>query len=190
MTDQSVLAKGLLERIGSDQVALHHQANDTQIQPDCSAKNHQDGLALILQSLVHPDYGVIENVDQISAVGHRVVHGAERFTGAVRIDSEVIKAIDNCAQLAPLHNPPNLAGITAAQDALGSAIQVAVFDTAFHASLPPHAFVYALPYQWYKQYGIRRYGFHGTSHQYVAERAAIMLDKPLEQLNLVGKMRL
>ena len=185
MTDESVLAKGLLERLGSDQVALHHQTNDSELQPDCSAKNHRDALALILQCLVHPDYGVIENVDQIAAVGHRVVHGAERFTGAVCIDPEVIKAIDDCAQLAPLHNPPNLAGITAAKDALPSAVQVAVFDTAFHATLDPHAFVYALPYQWYKQYGIRRYGFHGTSHQYVAGRAAEMLDKPVEQINLI-----
>ena len=185
MTDESVLAKGLLERIGSDQVALHHQTKQTKLQPDCSAQNHQDGLALILHCLVHRDYGVIESVDEIFAVGHRVVHGAERFTGAVRIDPKVIKAIEDCVQLAPLHNPPNLAGITAAQAALGSAVQVAVFDTAFHASLAPHAFVYALPYQWYQQYGIRRYGFHGTSHQYVAGRTAQMLAKPLEQLNLI-----
>jgi len=185
MADESVLAKGLLERLGTEQVSLCHQATGAVVQPSCSAKDHRAGLGLILASLVHRDYGVIERIEEIEAVGHRVVHGGEEFTGAVRIDGKVIKAIENCAQLAPLHNRPNLAGITAAQTALGLAVQVAVFDTAFHSTLKRAAFIYALPYEWYEQYGIRRYGFHGTSHQYVAERAAEILGRRLNELNLI-----
>ncbi len=185
MADESVLAKGLLERLGTEQVTLRHQAKEAEVGPSCSAKDHRDGLALILESLVHRDYGVIERIEEIEAVGHRVVHGGEKFTGAVRIEREVIKAIEDCAQLAPLHNRPNLAGITAAKSALGSAVQVAVFDTAFHSRLERTAFIYALPYEWYERYGIRRYGFHGTSHQYVAESAAEMLGRELNELNLI-----
>ena len=185
MTDESVLAKGLLERLGSSEVSLRHEGKQGLVQPSCSAKDHRAGLGLILASLVHRDYGVIESIKQIEAVGHRVVHGGEEFSRAVRIDGKVIKAIENCAQLAPLHNRPNLAGITAAQTALGSAVQVAVFDTAFHSTLERAAFVYALPYEWYEQYGIRRYGFHGTSHQYVAASAAEMLGRGLNELNLI-----
>jgi acetate kinase len=185
MTDESVLAKGLLERLGTSQVNLQHEGKSGKVEPKCSAKNHKDGLGLILESLVHPQYGVIENIEQIEVVGHRVVHGGEQFSGAVRIDEKVIKAIKDCARLAPLHNPPNLAGITAAQDDLPKAVQVAVFDTAFHSTLTKRAFVYALPYEWYEKYGVRRYGFHGTSHQYVAGRAAEMLGRPLKELNLI-----
>ena len=185
MADESVLAKGLLERLGTEQVSLCHQAKGAVVQPSCSAKDHRAGLGLILASLVHRDYGVIERIEQIKAVGHRVVHGGEEFSRAVRIDRKVIKAIESCAQLAPLHNRPNLAGITAAQTALSSAVQVAVFDTAFHSTLKKAAFIYALPYEWYEQYGIRRYGFHGTSHQYVAASAAEMLGRPLNGLNLI-----
>ena len=185
MADESVLAKGLLERLGTEQVCLCHQTKKTVVEPSCSAKDHRAGLGLILESLVHRDYGVIERIEQIKAVGHRVVHGGEEFSRAVRIDGKVMEAIESCAQLAPLHNRPNLAGITAAQAALGSAVQVAVFDTAFHSTLKRAAFIYALPYEWYEQYGIRRYGFHGTSHQYVAERAAEMLGRGLNELNLI-----
>ncbi|MCK4851235.1 MAG: acetate kinase, partial [Phycisphaerae bacterium] len=158
MADESVLAKGLLERLGTEQVCLCHQTKKTVVEPSCSAKDHRAGLGLILESLVHRDYGVIERIEQIKAVGHRVVHGGEEFSRAVRIDGKVMEAIESCAQLAPLHNRPNLAGITAAQAALGSAVQVAVFDTAFHSTLKRAAFIYALPYEWYEQYGIRRYG--------------------------------
>ena len=185
MAGESVLAKGLLERLGTDEVCLRHEGRQGPVQPGCSAKSHGQGLALIIDSLVHPVHGVIESVDEIQAVGHRVVHGGEKFSGSVRIDQEVVKAIEACAALAPLHNPPNLAGIAAAQAALPSAVQVAVFDTAFHSTLERRAFVYALPYEWYQKYGIRRYGFHGTSHQYVAERAAGMLGRKLDQLNLI-----
>jgi len=185
MADESVLAKGLLERLATSQASLRHEGKRGTAQPVCSAQDHRQGLALILESLVHPRYGVIDSIEQIEAVGHRVVHGGERFTGSVRIDEKVIEAIKDCAQLAPLHNPPNLAGIAAARAALPSAVQVAVFDTAFHSTLARRAFVYALPYEWYKQYGVRRYGFHGTSHQYVAQRAAEMLSRPLNELNLI-----
>ncbi len=185
MADESVLAQGLLERLGPEQVCLRHQAGDLVVEPSCSAKDHRAGLGLILESLVHPEYGVIERIEEIEAVGHRVVHGGEQFSEAVRIDRKVVQAIENCAQLAPLHNPANLAGITAARAGLGSAVQVAVFDTAFHSTLGKEAFVYALPYEWYEQYGIRRYGFHGTSHQYVAQSAAQMLGRGLNELNLI-----
>ena len=185
MTDESVLAKGLLERLGTSQVNLHHEGKRGKAQPTCSAKDHKEGLDLVLETLVHPQHGVIENIEEIEVVGHRVVHGGEHFSGAVQINEKVIKAIEDCAQLAPLHNPPNLAGITAAQEDLPKAVQVAVFDTAFHSTLAKKAFVYALPYEWYKKYGIRRYGFHGTSHQYVAQRAAKMLGRGLNELNLI-----
>ena len=185
MRDESVLAKGLLDRLGTGQVTLRQEGKKGSAEAKCSAKNHADGLAVILENLVHRDYGVIESVEEIKTVGHRVVHGGERFSDAVQIDEEVVKAIDECAELAPLHNPPNLAGIRAAKAALPSAAQVAVFDTAFHSTLEPRAFVYALPYEWYKEYGIRRYGFHGTSHQYVAGRAAEMLGRELNELNLI-----
>ena len=185
MVDESVLAKGLLERLGTAEANLQHEGKTGKVEPKCSAKNHRDGLGLIVDSLVHRQYGVIENIEQIKVVGHRVVHGGEHFTGAVRIDEKVIKAIEDCAELAPLHNPPNLAGITAAKETLPKAVQVAVFDTAFHSTLTKRAFIYALPYEWYKKYGIRRYGFHGTSHQYVAQRAAEMLSRPLNELNLI-----
>lgn len=185
MADESVLAKGLLERLGSDQVGLRHQARGATEEPSCSAKDHGAGLELILASLVHQDYGVIERIEDIEVVGHRVVHGGEEFSEAVRIDEKVIEAIERCVGLAPLHNRANLVGIAAAKAVLGSAVHVAVFDTAFHSTLERAAFVYALPYEWYEHYGIRRYGFHGTSHQYVAERAAAMLGGQLNELNLI-----
>ncbi len=185
MTDESVMAKGLLGRLGTDKVCLAHESNGRTVQPQCSARDHGQALALILQSLVHPDYGPIDSIDEIQAVGHRVVHGGEKFSGSVSISPEVIDAVETCAQLAPLHNPPNLVGIRATRTALPSAKQVVVFDTAFHSTLPPQAFIYALPYQWYEKHGIRRYGFHGTSHQYVAGRAARMIGQPLEKLNLI-----
>lgn len=185
MTNESVLAKGLLERLGSEQAVLRHEYNGQAVRPPCSAKNHSQGLALILQSLVHPDYGVIGSIEEIKVVGHRVVHGGEKFSGEVRIDAAVIEAIEQCAHLAPLHNPPNLAGILAAQETLKSAVQVAVFDTAFHSTLQPKAYIYALPYEWYEKYGIRRYGFHGTSHKYVAGQAALMLGQPSGRTNLI-----
>ncbi len=185
MANESVLAKGLLERLGTEQVCLGHQAGGAMVEPSCSAKDHAAGLGLILASLVHRDYGVIERIEEIDVVGHRVVHGGEEFSGAVRIDEKVTEAIERCVLLAPLHNRANLAGITAAQAALGSAMQVAVFDTAFHSTLERAAFIYALPYEWYERYGIRRYGFHGTSHQYVAQRAAQMLGGQLNELNLI-----
>ena len=185
MRDESVLAKGLLDRLGTAQATLRHEGKKGTTEEKCSARNCGEGLALILESLVHPDYGVIESIEEIEAVGHRVVHGGERFSEAVQIDEEVVNTIKECAELAPLHNPPNLAGIAAAKAGLPSAVQVAVFDTAFHSTLEPRAFVYALPYEWYKKYGVRRYGFHGTSHQYVAGRAAEMLGKKLDELNLI-----
>ena len=185
MADESVLAKGLLERLGTEEVCLQHEGKGRKVKPTCSAKDHKTGLELIIKCLVDSEYGVIGSIDEIDAVGHRVVHGGEEFSGSVLIDEQVAGAIERCAQLAPLHNPPNLAGIAAAQASLSSAAQVAVFDTAFHSTLEKRAFVYALPYEWYKSYGIRRYGFHGTSHQYVAQRAAEILDKELGQLNLI-----
>ncbi len=185
MADESVLAKGLLERLGTEQVSFEHHAAGTVVKPSCSAQDHGAGLRLILASLVHRDYGVIKRIEEIEVVGHRVVHGGEEFSGAARIDEKMIEAIERCVGLAPLHNPANLAGIAAARAVLSSAVQVAVFDTAFHSTLERAAFVYALPYEWYEDYGIRRYGFHGTSHQYVAEKAAQMLGRRLNELNLI-----
>ncbi len=163
-----VPAKGMIERIGEAQSQLTHKYNGKTYSAAVTAKDHEQGMQVILKTLTDPAIGVVKKVSEIHAVGHRVVHGGEEFTGSVIISEQVIGSIERFADLAPLHNPPNLTGIRAAMHALPDAVQVACFDTAFHTSIPAVAYIYGLPYDIYETYRVRRYGFHGTSHRYVA----------------------
>ncbi len=183
---EGMLAKGLVSRIGIDNPLLTHTARGKKYEYSPPEKiDHEQAIKLALDALVHPEHGVIESIDQIEAVGHRVVHGGEEFAESALITDEVISAIEKCIPLAPLHNPPNLMGIRACRQLMPDVPQVAVFDTAFHQTMEPYAFMYALPYELYEKYKIRRYGFHGTSHYYVAHQAAEMVGKPIEQLRII-----
>ncbi len=175
MPDQKVVAKGLVDRIGNEKSALIYEHNGEKVTLEQPAPDHDAGMELIIDALINPDGGVIKDIAEIKAVGHRVVHGGEAFTGSVVINDEVIASIEKVADLAPLHNPPNLTGIRAAQHAMPDVPQIACFDTAFHTTIPEVAYMYALPYELYEKYGIRRYGFHGTSHRWVARKAAEMM---------------
>ena len=186
MPEKKVLAKGLVERIGLDEGLLTHKVKDTKHQFEKKIPDHTVGMELILAALTDPEHGVIKDIHEIKAVGHRVVHGGERYNTSVVIDDEVIKGIEDVADLAPLHNPPNLIGIEAIKKALGNEVKmVAVFDTAFHQTLPEHAFLYPLPYKLYKEHKIRKYGFHGTSHHFVTRKTASLLGIPEHQVNLI-----
>jgi len=180
------LAWGKVERIVvGDSFLTHHVPGRAPEHLDGECADHRDALKLILATLADPKFGVISEVSRIAAVGHRVVHGGEKFTQSVLIDEEVAAAIREMAALAPLHNTPNLAGIRAAQDVLPEVPQVAIFDTAFHQTMPEAAYVYPLPYDWYKKHGVRRYGFHGQSHLHAARRGAALAGVPLERSNMV-----
>ena len=182
---QEVLAKGLCERIGIDGHLKHTPTGKDVFDADVEMPDHEVAIKEVLNILQHNHYGVIASMDEIDAVGHRVVHGGEQFTKSVLIDRKVMKGIRDCVPLAPLHNPANLIGIEACEDVLPGKPMVAVFDTAFHQTMPPKAYIYAVPYRWYTENKVRRYGFHGTSHQYVCQRAAEMLGRPLEELRIV-----
>ncbi len=184
MGDESVLAKGLLERVGG-QAVLHHATAGGKTDRDVSAPNHSCGMRIILDALLDRRIGVMKRIAEIEGVGHRVVHGGESISGSARIDERVIDVIRRNCELAPLHNPPNLAGIEAAMAAMPAVPHVAVFDTAFLATLPPRAYRYAVPESWYSEHHVRRYGFHGTSHRYVTLRSAELLNRPLDQVNLI-----
>ena len=165
MPSQRVLAKGIVERIGEPGAALEHHAGESHQRRELAIPDHETGMQLILEHLAQGGAGTTGDVD---AVGHRVVHGGEAFTGSVRIDEDVLLAVERCAELAPLHNPANLTGIRAAMRRLPDIPHIACFDTAFHATLPQIAYMYALPYDVYVRHQVRRYGFHGSSHRYVA----------------------
>jgi acetate kinase len=190
MTTATALASGLIERIGEPQGLLTHKNHpdtdgETQIEREEPIADHEAGLRLAQELLADPRTGVVADAADIQAVGHRVVHGGEAFKASALISSEVIAAIEKTIPLAPLHNPANLMGIRVARELFPEAPQVAVFDTAFHQTMPPQAYHYALPYEFYEELGVRRYGFHGTSHKFVAAEAAGLLERPLEDLNLV-----
>ncbi len=187
METRNPLAKGLVERIGMPGSVLTHLpvGRDKEILAG-EIPDHTVAIQLVLASLVQPKYGVIKDLKQIEAVGHRVVHGGEKFAQSALVTGEVMKAIEECIELAPLHNPPNIAGIKACQKLMPGIPQVAVFDTAFHQTMPQYAYVYGLPYEMYEKYKIRKYGFHGTSHKYVSQRASVLLQKPLEELKLIS----
>ncbi|MFH0965124.1 MAG: acetate kinase [Planctomycetota bacterium] len=179
------LAQGLLERIGEKGSRLTHRTQTASHEIARDIQDHEQGLSLIAETLADPRVGVLRRLEDVAAVGHRVVHGAEDFVESTLIDDDVLAAIERCQELAPLHNPPNLAGIRAARRRFPNAAQVAVFDTAFHETMPKHAYIYAIPYPLYEDFRVRRYGFHGTSHRYVAREAARLLGKPLDQSNLI-----
>jgi len=184
---EDVLASGLVEEVGLGEPCLTHRrpGKEDMHLTDLSVENHRQAIQLVLDVLVDPGRGVLSDVEEVEAVGHRVVHGGERFARSVEITGEVMDALYANVPLAPLHNPPNIQGIEAVTELLPKVPQVAVFDTAFHQTMEPHAYLYALPYRFYEEYGLRRYGFHGTSHQYVARRAAEYLGQPLEELKIV-----
>lgn len=177
-TSEEVKAKGLVERIGIDNSRVKYEPTGKEkIEINQDIPDHKVGIKLVLDALTDPDHGVIKSMDEITAVGHRVVHGAEEFNKSVVINDEVMKALEKCVELAPLHNPANIQGIEACKELMPNTPMVGVFDTAFHQSIDPVNYIYSLPYEYYEKYRIRRYGFHGTSHKYVSERAAKILGK-------------
>lgn len=182
MKDENVLASGLCERIGIEGGKFIHEGTEKYKQ-DVEMKNHEEAIKLVIDILVDKNRGVINDVKEINAVGHRIVHGGETFAESIIINDEVIKAIEKCSELAPLHNPANLMGIKACEK-LGVP-QIAVFDTAFHQTMPKKAYLYGIPYELYEKYKVRRYGFHGTSHRYVSERASEILNTPKEKLKII-----
>jgi acetate kinase len=181
----SVLAKGLLERIGLEMGEFTHKWNGQKHYEQLPIPNHTEGIKIVLQALTNKEYGVISDLKEIKAVGHRVAHGGEKFTHSVRIDDTVINMIKDLCDLAPLHNPGALQGIAAMQAVLPGIPMAAVFDTSFHATMPPEAYLYAIPYEYYEKYRVRRYGFHGTSHKYVAEKAAEYVGKDWKNCKIV-----
>lgn len=186
MESSEVLAKGTIEKIGLHGSFIKHERNDgNTVKLDGEIVDHQAGIEYMLGILTSEKRGSLKSYNEINAVGHRVVHGGEKFKKSRLITQEVIEGIEACIDLAPLHNPPNLKGITAMQDLLPKIPQIATFDTAFHQTMPDFAYMYAIPHSLYAKYGLRRYGFHGTSHRYVAKRAAEILDKKPEDLRLI-----
>jgi acetate kinase len=185
MPARTILAKGMIERIGEPEAALVQQFNGTKHTARIDAPNHDAGMRVLLATLADSKIGVVKKISEIQAVGHRVVHGGEEFTGSVQINDHVLDSIERFADLAPLHNPPNLTGIRAAMHSLPEAVQAACFDTAFHTSIPKTAYLYGLPYDIYEKYRVRRYGFHGTSHRYVARRCARLMGVDKAKANII-----
>ncbi len=184
--EEHLLAKGLVERIGMGDPILNMKRHDgRESSGPAPVKDHLDAINLVRAQLTDPEIGVLKSLSEVTAIGHRVVHGGETFHDAALVNDDVVKAIRDCISLAPLHNPPNLTGIEACRKAFPSVPNVAVFDTAFHHSMPPSSFLYAIPYEFYKRYGIRKYGFHGTSHKYVAEATSAYLRHDLSNLRLI-----
>ena len=183
---EEVLAKGLCERIGIEGSAITHQpAGKDKVTTKVDMPDHTAAVKYVIEKLTDPSVGVVGSLDEIDAVGHRIVHGGEKFNTSVVISDEVIKAIEECNDLAPLHNPANLIGINACKKLMPNVPMVAVFDTAFHQTMPKKAFLYGLPYEYYEKYKVRRYGFHGTSHDFVSNRAAQLLNKKREDLKII-----
>lgn len=186
MKTEEALATGLVERIGIEGSILTQKANGEKYIVEEAMKDHQDAIKLVLSALVDKDHGVIKSMDEIEAVGHRVVHGGEKYAASVVIDEDVMKQLEECAKLAPLHNPPNIIGINACKALMPNTPMVGVFDTAFHQTMPEKAYLYALPYELYKDHHIRKYGFHGTSHKYVSMKAAEAMGKDIKELRIVN----
>lgn len=186
MKDESVIAKGLVERIGIEgSVLTHTPAGKDKVRLESAIPDHVDGIKKVLAALVDPNHGVIKSMDEIDAVGHRVVHGGEIFNESVVITDEVLKQIEDLSDMAPLHQPANVSGIRACQKLMPNTPQVAVFDTAFHQTMPPVAYMFGVKYEEYKEYGIRKYGFHGTSHKYVSGVAAQLLKKDIKDTKII-----
>ena len=186
MSNEHRVASGVVERIGmADSVLGYEPANGEKIKEVSSIADHEAAIKRVLNKLIDPQVGVIKSLTDIGAIGHRVVHGAEKFSGSVLINEKVIAALKENIPLAPLHNPPNITGIEAMMSAMPGVPNVGVFDTAFHSTMPPESYIYALPYEWYEKHHVRRYGFHGTSHRFVSERAAEILGIAKDQFNCV-----
>ena len=185
MDNEEVMAKGLVEKIGLPDSQLTHKWNGQKKEIKQSIPDHQVAVKLVLDILTDAECGVIKSMDAIDAVGHRVVHGGEEFAASTLITDEVMKALEKCSAMAPLHNPPNIIGINACKAIMPGVPQVGVFDTAFHQTMPEKAYMYGLPYEYYEKYKIRRYGFHGTSHSYVSRKAAEVLGKKYEDLKII-----
>ena len=187
MDSMTVMAKGLCERIGIAGSNLQHKnlAKGISEKIESVMEDHSDAIRMVLEALTNEEYGVIKSMDEIGAVGHRVVHGSEYFADSCVIDGKVMEALKMCIPVAPLHNPPNITGIEACEKNMPGVPQVAVFDTAFHQTMPAKAYMYALPYEYYEKYKIRKFGFHGTSHKFVSQEAAKMLGKPIEDLKII-----
>ena len=186
MTTETLLAKGLVERIGIEgSILSHEKIGMDKFKLTTPMASHKEAIAHVLEALTDAEHGVVSSMDEIGAVGHRVVHAGEKYASSVMITEDVIKALEECVELAPLHNPPNLLGIAACQELMPNTPMVGVFDTAFHQTMPPESYIYAIPYEYYEKYKIRRYGFHGTSHKYVAERTADILGVNIEDLKII-----
>lgn len=186
MTNEAVLAKGLVERIGIEGAIISHEKTGMdKFKLVTPMADHKDAIGHVLTAVMDADHGVVKSMDEIGAVGHRVVHAGEKYSTSVLITPEVLVALEDCIELAPLHNPPNLSGINACQELMPNTPMVAVFDTAFHQTMPPESYIYAIPYEYYQKHGIRRYGFHGTSHKYVAERASDMMGVDIKDLKII-----
>lgn len=185
MENEEVLAKGNFERIGEQEAFVTHKVNGEKYVTKSPVMNHEEALKIVLEQLIHNEYGVIKSLSEIDAVGHRLVHGGEIFNKSVLIDEDVIEKFESCASLAPLHNPAGVLGVRACQKAMPGVPMVGVFDTAFHQTMPKENYLYPIPYEYYEKYRIRKYGFHGTSHQFVSKLAAEMLGKPIEDTKIV-----
>lgn len=183
---EKVLAKGLCERIGIDGSKIEYEPyNGEEQEKEVSMPTHNEAIKIVIDSLLNKETGVIKDLSEVGAVGHRVVHGGEYFSKSTIVTDEVIKKIEECNDLAPLHNPANIIGIKACINAMPDTPNVVVFDTAFHQTMPPKAYLYPIPYEYYKKYKIRRYGFHGTSHSYVSKRVAQIMDTPYDKLKTI-----
>ncbi len=185
METEDVLASGKYERIGEEEAFITHKVNGQKIEIKKPAYNHKEAIEFTLEQFTNPEYKVIESLDEISAVGHRVVHGGEKITESVVITDEVIKIVEECTDLAPLHNPACMLGVEACREVMPNKPMVGVFDTAFHSSIPKDKFIYPIPYEYYEKYGVRKYGFHGTSHMYVSQRLGEIENKSLEGTKIV-----
>ena len=187
MSNEEVLCVGLVERIGIEGSILKQEKDGVEgkLIVEQPMKNHQDAIKLVLDAVVDAQYGGVKDIKEVEAVGHRVVHGGEKFAGSVLITDEVKAALEECIELAPLHNPANIMGIEACEAILPGVPMVGVFDTAFHQTMPKKSYLYGLPHELYTKYGVRRYGFHGTSHKYVSQRAAAMLGKNIEDIKVI-----
>ncbi|MBP2026980.1 acetate kinase [Acetoanaerobium pronyense] len=186
MENENVLAKGLVERIGIPGSVLKHEATGKEkVTIEDEMQDHKIALEHVIKAILDPAHGAIKDISEITAVGHRVVHGGEKFSASVKIDEDVKKAVEECIELAPLHNPPNLIGINACEEILPGVPMVGVFDTAFHQTMPKSSYLYGLPYEYYEKYKMRKYGFHGTSHKYVSQRTAELLGKNPEDINII-----
>lgn len=185
MDTDEVLASGKYERIGEDEAFITHKVNGKKYEITHSAKDHEEAIDFTLKQLTNPEYKVIDSLDEINAIGHRLVHGGEKISSSVVIDNKVVETLKECIDLAPLHNPAGIIGIEACKKVMPGKPMVGVFDTAFHQTMPKEKYMYAIPYEYYEKYGIRKYGFHGTSHMYVSNRLAEIENKDIKDLKII-----